>query len=207
MTNKWLVTICLLVSLPIFAQQKMSDAEIKSFKAEIVKGTQETNTLTADFVQKKYMKSLAKPVESSGKLYIKMPQKVLIETQQPLASSIVFNGAKMIMKSKGKAKEYALDKNKNFKQLQELIVSAHNGNFLKGDLFYIDYLKEKEMLIAQLTPKSKESQKFMKQIQLYFKKGENTVSQVKMIEASNDYTLFTFKNKKNNTPISDSLFN
>lgn len=207
MKNKIIFLFFFLVSISMPAQKKMSDNEIKLFKAEVAKAAKEMTSLTADFTQKKYMKALAKPVESNGKLYVKMPDKVLLDTRKPEPSSIIFRGSKMVIKGNGKSKEINLEKNKNFKQLNRLIVGTHNGNLLNDDNFTSQYFKEGTTKIVYLAPKSKEALKYMKQVELYFKGGEATVSEVKMIEPNNDYTMLTFKNKKQNTGIKEALFN
>lgn len=207
MKNKILFFYFFLVSLSMTAQQKMNDKEIKSFKAEVVKTAKDITSITADFTQKKYMKSLAKPVESNGKLYVKMPDMILLETLKPDVSSIIFKGSKMMIKANGKSKEINLEKNKNFKQLSHLILGTYNGNLLNDDHFNLQYFKERTTKIVYLVPKSKEALKYMKQVELYFQGGETTVSEVKMIEPNNDYTLLTFKNKKKNVSINSTLFN
>jgi outer membrane lipoprotein carrier protein len=46
----------------------------------------------------------------------------------------------------------------------------------------------------------------IKQIDLYFPLKDITVSEVKLIESSGDYTKIIFKNKVINTKIDDSVF-
>ncbi len=207
MKNKIIFFYFFLASMSMLAQQKMNENEIKSFKAEVSKTAKEMTSLTADFIQKKHMKALVNPVESTGKLYVKMPDKVLLETQKPETSAILFKGSKMVIKGNGKSKEINLEKNKNFKQLNRLIVGTHNGNLLNDDHFTVQYFKEGTTKIVYLTPKSKEALKYMKQVELYFKGGEASVSEVKMIEPKGDYTVLTFKNKKQNVSIKEALFN
>ena len=56
-------------------------------------------------------------------------------------------------------------------------------------------------------PKDATLKKYIKQMELYFDKKGNMVSQVKMTEPSNDYTTIVFKNKVTNAQIADSVFN
>ena len=44
-------------------------------------------------------------------------------------------------------------------------------------------------------------------MELYFPIGESTVSQVRLIEPSNDFTKIVFKNKQLNAKFDDAVFN
>ena len=72
--------------------------------------------------------------------------------------------------------------------------------------FSITYFKTKEFYITKLTPRTKDITKFISQIDLYFPLNDITVSEVKLIEPSGDYTKIVFKNKILNAKIDDSVF-
>ena len=48
--------------------------------------------------------------------------------------------------------------------------------------------------------------KHIKEVTLTFKNNEETVSEIKIVESSNDYSIIKLKNKKLNTVIGDSVF-
>lgn len=199
--------ICFFLSLALFAQQNMTDAEIKTFKASVEKEAGKMTALTADFVQQKHMDILSKAIESKGVFYLKSPNKLLWEYQTPQKMKIVFKEGKMHVKSNGKVTTTDFAKNKKFKQLNDLIVGSYNGNLLNDKTFDIVYSKKGTTKIAKLTPKEKAVTKYIKGIELYFNNNETTVSEVKLMEPSNDYTLIIFKNKKINAELNDSVFN
>ena len=201
------IIISFFLSVALFAQQKMTDAEIKTFKASVEKEASKMTALTADFVQQKHMDILSKAIESKGVFYLKSPNKLLLEYQTPQKMKIVFKEGKMHVKSNGKVTTTDLAKNKKFKQLNDLIVGSYNGNLLNDKAFDIVYSKKGNAKIAKLTPKEKAITKYIKAIELYFNNNETTVSEVKLMEPSNDYTLIIFKNKKTNAEVSDSVFN
>ena len=72
--------------------------------------------------------------------------------------------------------------------------------------FTISYFKTKDFYITKLIPKTKDIQKYINQIDLYFLLNDVTVSQVKLNEPSGDYTKIFFKNKALNAKIDDSVF-
>ena len=59
---------------------------------------------------------------------------------------------------------------------------------------------------AVLTPKNKDMSKHIKQVTFWFKNGENTVSEIKIVEGNNDYSIIKLLNKKPNASINDNEF-
>jgi outer membrane lipoprotein-sorting protein len=58
----------------LFAQeQKMTDAEIATFKQDVNVVSKKIKTLSTDFVQYKHMDFLSKDIETSGKMTFKEP--------------------------------------------------------------------------------------------------------------------------------------
>lgn len=206
MKAKIVLLFMLLVSSSSSAQQKMSTSEIQNLKNQIEKEAKSTTSFTADFSQKKYMKALAQPVLSSGKMYVKMPDQVRIETLKPDQTVLVFNGTRMKFTAQGKTKEMQVDKNKNFNQLRSLIVGAHNGSLLNDAAYTVAYFKKGSQYSVQLTPKNKEKLKGIQQIELFFTSGDAMVSEVKIIESPQNYTWMTFSNKKRNPSLQATLF-
>ena len=67
-----LVVLCM--NFVVFAQeQKMSAAEISTFKTSVEKETKTIKSLKTDFIQYKHLSFLSKDIETSGKMYFKSP--------------------------------------------------------------------------------------------------------------------------------------
>ena len=119
----------------------------------------------------------------------------------------VFNKQTLKMKSdKGRVTSVDLTKNKRFKQLQQLMVGSYTGDLFDESSFNITYFKNGTTKYAVLKPKSKDMSKHIKEVTLTFKNNEETVSEIKIVESSNDYSVIKLKNKKLNTALSDSVF-
>lgn len=185
----------------------MSAAEATAFKNSVNATAKNTKTLTADFVQYKHMDFLSKDMETSGKMSFKGPNKLLWQYTKPYQYSIVFKDNKIAINDAGKKKNMNAGGSKMFGKLAKLIVGSVNGNMFDDKEFTISYFKSKDHNITKLVPKDKAIKKYIKQMELYFDKKSNMVSEVKMIEPSNDYTRIVFKNKAVNTPVPDSVFN
>lgn len=191
-----------------FAQeQKMADSEVIAFKNAVNAVAKNTKTLTTDFTQSKHMDFLSKDIETSGKMNFKTPNMLQWQYVKPYQYSIIFKNNKIFINDAGKKNNIDKGNSKMFDKLNKLIVGSVNGNMFDENEFTISYFKTKDFNITKLLPKDAALKKYVKQMELYFDKTGNTVSQVKMIEPSNDYTKIIFKNKVINAKIDDSVFN
>lgn len=187
-------------------EQKMSTAEITSFKNAVNATAKNSKTLTTDFVQYKHMDFLSKDIETSGKMVFKTPGMLLWQYTKPYQYSVVFKNNKIAINDAGKKSEMNVGNSKMFAKLNKLIVGSVSGDMFDENEFTISYFKSSEYNITKLVPKDAALKKYIQQMELYFDKKGNLVSQVKMIEPSNDYTTIVFKNKVINAQISDSVF-
>ena len=196
----------LLISTFVFAQNTaMSATESKAFVAKVSSETKEIKTLQADFTQTKKMDFLDKSIVTYGKMSLKTPNMLSWKYTKPYQYSIVFKDNKIFINDQGK-KSSVDAKSKTFEKINKLIVGSSNGQMFNDPEFSVTYLKNANFNIAKFTPKSAQLLKYIKQIELSFPKGESTVSQVNMTEASGDTTNIVFKNTKINAPIAASEF-
>jgi len=196
----------LLVSGLFSAQNTaMSGAEAKAFVARVSSEAKEMKTLQSDFTQTKKMDFLDKNIVTYGKMSLKTPNMLSWKYTKPYQYSIVFKDNKIFINDQGK--KSAVDaKSKTFEKINKLIVGSSNGQMFNDPEFSVAYLKNANFNIAKFTPKSPQLLKYIKQIELSFPKGQATVSQVNMTEASGDTTNIVFKNTKINAPVAASEF-
>lgn len=187
-------------------EQKMSAVEITSFKAEVEKESKSIKTIKTDFIQYKHMDFLSKDIETSGKMSFKTPNLLNWQYTKPYNYSIVFKNNKVYINDQGKKNTVDAGNSKLFEKINKMIVGSVSGNVFDDKEFAISYFKTKEFYITKLLPKTKEVQKYIKQIDLFFPINDITVSQVKLIEPSGDFTKIVFKNKQLNAKIDDSAF-
>lgn len=196
----------LLVSSLFFAQNTaMSGPEAKAFVTKVSSETKEMKTLQSDFTQTKKMDFLDKNIVTYGRMSLKTPNILSWKYTKPYQYSIIFKDNKIFINDQGK-KSSVDAKSKTFEKINKLIVGSSNGQMFNDPEFSVAYLKNANYNIAKFTPKSAQLLKYIKQIELSFPKGQSTVSQVNMTEASGDTTNIVFKNTKINAPISASEF-
>ncbi|HLF51075.1 outer membrane lipoprotein carrier protein LolA [Flavobacterium sp.] len=195
------------MTLTVFSQeQKMSASEIANFKATVVKDTKNIKSLKTDFVQYKHLDFLSKDIETSGKMAFKSPNSLNWQYTKPYQYSIIFKNNKVYINDQGKKNTVDMGNSKMFEKINKLIVGSVSGNLFDDKEFSIAYFKTKEFYITKLSPKTAAIKKYIKQVDLYFPIQDATVSQVKLIEPSNDFTRIVFKNKIINAKIDDSAF-
>ncbi len=197
-----------IANISVFAQeQKMTAAEIASFKEDVNVVSKKIKTLSTDFVQYKHLDFLSKDIETSGKMIFKEPNLLQWQYKKPYNYSIVFKNGKILINDEGKKSAVDIGNSKIFARINKLIVGSVSGNMFDDKEFTISYFKSKGQNIAKFIPKDATLKKYIKQIELTFDKQEATVEQVKLLESSEDYTRIVLKNKVINAKIDDSVFN
>ncbi|MDK7374630.1 outer membrane lipoprotein carrier protein LolA [Weeksella virosa] len=202
------LAILFLVLLATFslAQNRMSYNEIINFKKSVKTEMNKINTFSATFTETKHLSFLKKPTVSKGKFYLQNPNKVLWQYTSPSKTSVIFVDNKITLKQANKSKITDLSRQKNFAQLNALIIGSFNGDLFDNPAFESDFYTNTKGFLVRLMPKSKTAKKYLKRIELQFDKQVDMVSEVKLIEPSNDYTQILFSNKSINPNISPSIF-
>lgn len=196
----------LLASTWVCAQTPMRPAEANRFKEQVEQQAQSISSLTANFDESKQISILKNAVHSSGILRLK-GTKLLWKYDAPKKNAMLFDQDKLYLKDdKGKRSTIDLNKNRRFRPLQSLLLGTNSIKIFDSTNFDISFFKDEHEKTAVLTPKNKNMARFIKEVVLGFKANELTVSTIKIVEQSNDFTVFTLKNKKINPGISDSEF-
>lgn len=194
---------CILV---LAQEQKMTDAEISTFKQSVSVVAKQTSTLRSDFIQYKHLDFLSKEIETSGQLFFKEPNTLKWQYKKPYNYSIIFKKGKILIDDEGKKSAVDIGNSKIFGKINKLIIGSVSGNMFDDKEFTISFFKTKTNNITRLLPKDAALKKYIKQIELTFDKDDATVIQVKLIESSNDFTKIVLKNKTLNAKIDDSVF-
>lgn len=187
------------------AQQKMNSKEVADFKGKVEGAAREIRSMQTDFVQQKHMSFLSKDIQSTGKMYLVDDGRLKWQYLEPNPYSLIFSGGKIHINDDGK--KSTIDGNqKLFEQISKLISGSVKGDVFNEEEFKIDFFRDKEGVLVKLLPKSKTMLKYIKEVNLTFPNNEKTVSEVKLIEPSDNYTLLKFRKKIINEKIDESIF-
>lgn len=203
-------TLLLLVSFLFlnvcFGQTVLSEKEQQIFKAKVQEKAKKTTSITSDFEQSKHLEMLAEPIVSDGKLAFQSPDKILWQYTSPKAYQVIFKDEMLYVDNDGKKDEIKLSSNKVFRSFNELIVNSIKGAMFDESMFEISYFKITEGYYVKFLPKDKKMKRFVSAFELTFTQTTGEVTQIKLVEPNNDYTLITFRNRKTNSAIDENYF-
>lgn len=206
--NKLLLSsIFILIYALTFGQEKvLSFDEIKKLKFNVKENSKTTKTIKSNFIQYKHLDFLSNDIKTNGRLFYKAPNLVKWEYTTPYKYSVVFKNNSLLINDGGKKNNINIGANKLFEKMNVLIVKSVRGDMFDDNEFTITYYKTKKSYLVKFLLKDVEFKKIIKQFVLHFNKNNFTVTQVMMIEPSNDYTKIVFKNQLINPVVSDALF-
>jgi len=197
----------LLATVSAYAQQtQMSQAEIDNFKSRVKAIAKNTKTILSDFTQYKHLEFLSNDIKTSGKMSFKAPNLVKWEYTNPYKYSVIFKEDQLLINDDGKKSDVKIGSSKMFKKLNHLIVNSVSGTMFDDNEFDISYVENDDFYSIKFTSKDKNLRKYIKEFILHFDKSKLHVTQVKMVEPSDDYTQILFKNRKDNIILKDEVF-
>jgi len=165
-------------------------------------------TIESDFVQEKYLSVLTESITTKGHFTFKQKNQIRWEYTDPYSYIIIIKGGKMQIKDEDKVTNFDMSGNKSLSALNEKMSDIIQGKIIKNKTdFNINYYENSSFYLVSLVPKTKGMKDYFNGIQIYFDKNDLTVSKIKMIELSGDYSIINFINKKKNTIVSDEKFN
>src|SRR5690606_19405058 len=113
--------VALLLGLASMAQTKMTSAEITRFKKEVLNQAEKTTSITANFQETQHVNVL-KNALASNRIFRLRRKKLVWQDNSPKKNAMLFNKQQLKIKNdKGKITTIDLNKNKRFKQLQQLM--------------------------------------------------------------------------------------
>ncbi|MBD1433466.1 outer membrane lipoprotein carrier protein LolA [Sphingobacterium sp. DN00404] len=207
MNDKLLYLLFFLMPYCGWAQTREMTANEQARFQKSLQQLVEIKTVSADFVQYKHLSFMKKPVESTGKLYVKHPDKLSWAYTAPFQYKMVFKDNKIYIDDQGKKQTITIGNSKQFEKISTLISSSLRGGKYDEKEFAVSYLKQGNADMVRLIPKLAGAKKYIKEIVLLFSPTDKHVEEVKLVEPSNDYTRFVIKNRKVNTTIDESIFN
>jgi outer membrane lipoprotein-sorting protein len=201
MTRAFLVLLATCYLLPIACKAQTGFKPVKdtvALKEKINHISKETNTIESDFVQIKTLSMLSEKITSKGHFCFKKDNLLRWEYITPYTYIIVINKDKVLIKDETKLQKYDMNTNKVFKEINDVMMSCINGDILSSKKFKIGYEENEKSYRLELTPFLKGMKESLKRIYMYFDKGVTSVVKLEMIEATDDFTVIDFSNKKVN---------
>lgn len=207
MRNFILIITLLIVSFSVNAQEtKMNLSEIEAFRTQITEVSENTKSITADFIQYKHLDFLTSDIETSGNMAFKAPNWVKWEYTDPYVYSIIFKEDQLLINDDGTKSDIKMGSSKLFKKLNNLIINSVTGDMFDDESFEVSYYSAPDYNKVIFVSTDKKLAKMIAVFELHFDKNDGAVLEVKMIEPSQDYTRIAFSNRIVNSKISDAIF-
>lgn len=209
------IAATMLASLSFSVMQAATPvSDVEGLKAKMQASAEKITSIQSDFTQEKYVSVMASTMKSSGKFYYQKTDKVKLEYTVPFKQDLVMNGTKLMMKANG-GKPMIMDAASNpmMAELKKVISACMSGNIANiGDNYKMTYFVDGSNYLIEIVPQSADIKKFAEKVDLYLDSSDFTVVRMRMIEAKkpnqskNDYTDYTFTNKKKNAATAESVF-
>ncbi len=165
------------------------------------------STISADFVQKKFMKILARPLISEGKFYYAAPDSIRWEYSKPI-KSVVISGkgnTKRYIASGGKMIEDKTGGAQAMKIVLDEVAGWMSGKFDSNPSFTAT-LKEGSSTQITLTPVGKSMTGMIEKIEITVSRKDAAVKSVRIIESVTAETRIDFQQVVINKGIHPSVF-
>jgi len=174
---------------------------------QLRKDSANIKTIKASFVQKKFMKILAKPLVSEGRFYYVAPDSFRWEYLKPLRSAVIaYKGdTRRYIASGGKMIEDKSGGVQAMKIVLGEVTGWMSGKFDQNPSFAAT-LKEGTNTQITLTPVGKSMSGMIEKIEITVSKKAAAVKSVKIIENANAFTQIDFNDMQVNKVISDKTF-
>jgi outer membrane lipoprotein-sorting protein len=181
-------------------------ASADSFE-QLRKDSANIKTIQSRFVQKKFMKILAKPLISEGRFYYAAPDSFRWEYLKPLRSVVIaFKGdTRRYIASGGKMIEDKSGGVQAMKIVLGEVTGWMSGKFDQNPSFAAT-LKEGTNTQITLTPVGKSMSGMIEKIEITVSKKAAAVKSVKIIENANAFTKIDFIDVEVNKVISSTVF-
>ena len=177
------------------------------FKQKLAEVSKSVNTIQCDFTQEKHLTVLSDKIISSGTFCFKKENQLRWEYTSPYKYLIIFNKDKVYIKDDHKSNQYDMGSNKAFNEINNIMTGAVQGKLLQDETKYKPlFYENNKYYLAVLSPTDKNMKDYIKSIFLYFDKKTLSLTMIKMLELSDDYTLIKFSNRKQNIVISPDKF-
>lgn len=208
------ISFCLLFyfligSSIVFSQNKDEFLPVSNsteLKEKIKISSASTNSLSSNFIQEKHLTMMKEVLVSKGNFLFKKENNVRWQYTHPIDYTIfIFNNQFTILND-GKISSFDMASNKMFSEINRLIVTAINGDFIENQQFSATYFENKQFYKVSLKPIQQEVANMLTAIEIYFDKNSMSVNHVRFIEPGDDFTLITFTDRKMNIEIADKNF-
>jgi outer membrane lipoprotein-sorting protein len=193
----------IIVVLPAWAQvPSIPMKDVSGFRQKLTTVTAGIKTIESDFTQEKKLSILSNTLVSKGNFCFRRENNIRWEYLQPYKYMIIISQDKIYIKEEKDQKQYDIQSNKMFREMNKFISGCIQGDILENEKDYkIGYFEDSHNFFVTLVPVAEKMRQMLNEIQIWFDRTDLTVARIRMMEPGGDYTKIDFVNKKLNTDI------
>jgi outer membrane lipoprotein-sorting protein len=193
----------IIVVLPAWAQvPSIPMKDVSGFRQKLTTVTAGIKTIESDFTQEKKLSILSNTLVSKGNFCFRRENNIRWEYLQPYKYLIIISQDKIYIKEEKDQKQYDIQSNKMFREMNKFISGCIQGDILENEKDYkIGYFEDSHNFFVTLVPVAEKMRQMLNEIQIWFDRTDLTVARIRMMEPGGDYTKIDFVNKKLNTDI------
>ncbi len=172
---------------------------------QIRKPAKDMISVEAEFVQKKHMAILAKPLVSKGKLFFQVPRSLRWEYLSPVNSILLMHGGTVTrdVKKDGVVTKDSSARLQSMQIVLQEITTWMKGNFDANPAFRPELRPGRVIL---LTPKDKSMADIIRRIELRLSDRPGVIRSVRIYENEKSFTQIEFIKVRLNEKLPQSLF-
>jgi outer membrane lipoprotein-sorting protein len=190
-------TVCVKAQVPAAPMK-----DIPGFKTKLEKMSDDIKTVESDFIQEKNLSVLSSIIISRGHFCFKKENNIRWEYLRPYRYLIIISNNKIYIKDDQNQKQYDMQSNKMFQEMNKFISGCIQGDILKNEQDYkIGYFEDAKSYYVSLVPISEKMKQMLQEVRIWFNRNDLTVMRIAMMEPGGDYTKIEFTNKQLNTDI------
>jgi len=178
----------------------------ESFKNRMKEESDTLSSIESRFTQTKHIRLLSEKIVSSGTFSYQKPDKVCLDYQSPVKYRMILNGNTIRIDSDSKTNTFNAGSNRLMTQMSALLSACLTGNLDRLSSDYELTFKENEVQYWITVVPQGSAKAYMKCIDIFFDKKDFSVHQLKITEASDDYTEYIFSGQKKNVTFPDAKF-
>ena len=177
-----------------------------NIKQKIIAKANSTINIHSDFTQEKHLDLFEEVIKSEGEFYFEKPNSIRWQYNTPISYTIVLSRNKVQIKDDESLKEYDMDSNPIFKEINKLLLNSLNGEVLNSKDFKVEYFSNNSEYMTRLLPQNTAMTDVLNNIEIYFNKIDFGVIGIRLNENTDDYTLIKFTQRIINGQIPDHTF-
>lgn len=172
---------------------------------ELKSATGTVTSVSAEFVQEKHMRILARPLLSSGVFYFQAPASLRWEYRAPLKNVLIMHGNRMeryVETGGGMVKDAAANP-QVMQMVLEQISQWLSGRFDENPMFNATLQPDSKIVMI---PKEADFSKMIQRIELSLSARAGVIDTVTIYESDESFTRLVFSNTVLNRPIDEAMF-